>query len=67
MTCEIANVMTETPIITAAIPISRRMRNARKRTLPRAYLLMAANSSQPIGFHAKPFTFERSPKFSVGW
>src|ERR1700737_4985753 len=32
MTCEIANVMTETPIITAAIPTMRRPKNARKRT-----------------------------------
>jgi hypothetical protein len=32
MTWEIAKVTIETPIITAAIPTTRRARNARKRT-----------------------------------
>ena len=67
MTCEIANVTTETPIITAAIPTIRRNRKPRNRTArPGAYLVIEAKSNHPMGFQAKPFTFERSPNSSVG-
>ena len=68
MTCEIANVMTETPIITAAIPTTRFSRKPRNRMAPpSAYLLIAAKSVQSIGLHANPFTLDRRPKGSVGW
>src|SRR6267142_22815 len=33
---------------------------------PGAYLVIEAKSNHPIGFHAKPFTFDRRPNSSVG-
>ena len=68
MTWEIAKVMIETPTITAAIPTILRVRNPRNRMAPcDCYLVTDASSAHPIELQLKPFTFERSPKSSLGW